>query len=93
MLLELFLSVILKEKPLLKSSYLYDNLTVQIKIAILSKRLIMLLSTQNSMFGCKIICVRCINYSYNNIARSISIFDNFAILMEENLQQRTILTK
>ena len=81
MLLELFLFAILKEKPLLKSSYLYDNLPIQTKMAILSKRLIMLLSTQNCMLGCKIICVRCINYSYNNIDRSISILDKIAIFV------------
>ena len=81
MLLELFLFVILKETPLLKSSNLYNNLPVQTKMSILSKRLIMLLMTQNCMSGCKIIYVRCINYSYNNIARSISILDKIAIFV------------
>ena len=61
MLLELFLFVILKETPLLKSFYLYDNLPVETKMAILSKRLIMLPSPKNyCMLGCKLLCVRCI---------------------------------
>ena len=81
MLLQLFIFVILKETPLLKSSYLYDNLPVQTKMAILSKRLIMLLSPQNCVLECKVICVRCISYFYNNIARSISILDKMVIFV------------
>ena len=33
------------------------------------------------MYGCKVICVRCINCSYNNIAKGICIHDKIAIFV------------
>ena len=40
-----------------------------------------LLSPQNCALGRKLICVRCINCSYNKIARSIGLLDRIAIFV------------
>ena len=53
-----------------KSSYLYENLPVQTKMAILSRRLILL-----AVLLCEQFC------SCNNIARSISLIDKIAIFV------------
>ena len=37
-------------------------------------------SAQSCMLGRKVICVRCINYSYNDIAKGIRLIDKLAIL-------------
>ena len=37
--------------------------------------------TQNCMLGRKVICVRCINCSYNNIAKVIRFLDKMAIFV------------
>ena len=41
----------------------------------------MKMSAQKLYVGCKVICVRCINCPYNNIAKGIRLHDKIAIFV------------